>query len=356
MKRELSPLALSLLIAAITALLSLGVLLMVLGNTSTTWGLVGVQTVAITGVAYVVLNWSVYGRLRAIYSRLLSIREARLPDYPPHVEGDTITGINHTIKELQGTLRDELQELKRTELWRQQFIGDVSHELKTPIFATQGFIETLLDGALEDEQVNRQFLKKALKNVFRLSNLVEDLLMVTSLESGEFKLDIQRVRIYEVVLDVAENLSYKAEQAGVQADIQVVSNGLEKTYVSCDEARVNQVLTNLVDNAIKYGKVNQAGGQQLAQVRIKLEQADGLVRVAVCDNGPGIPIEDQPHIFERFYRVEKSRSRLLGGNGLGLSIVRTLVEAHNQQIEVESEPGRTCFVFTLRIDDNGTGK
>ncbi|MFW5658980.1 MAG: sensor histidine kinase [Bacteroidota bacterium] len=361
MKRELSPLALSLLIAAVTALLSMVVLLLVLGNTLTVWALVGLQTLAITGVSYLVLQWSVFSRLRSIYGRLLTIREARLPDYPPHVEPDTITGINHTIKELQGTLRDEIQSLKRTELWRQKFIGDVSHELKTPIFATQGFIETLLDGALEDPNVNRAFLKKALKNVFRLSNLVEDLLMVTSLESGEFELNRERVRIHEIVLDVAENLGYKAEQAGVNAEINIISNGHEKTYVHCDEARINQVLTNLVDNAIKYGKVSQEGGYQLAQVRIELQEIEGLIRISVCDNGPGSPEGDLPHIFERFYRVEKSRSRLLGGNGLGLSIVKNLVEAHNQEIEVQSEPGRTCFNFTLAKADgkparkNGNG-
>ncbi|MEM7370639.1 MAG: HAMP domain-containing sensor histidine kinase [Bacteroidota bacterium] len=237
----------------------------------------------------------------------------------------------------------EIKKLKDMEAYRREFLGEVSHELKTPIFAVQGFIHTLMDGAMEDERVRRKFLKKAMKNADRLSSLVEDLLIITQAESGEMELKIRRFSIYELVTDVLDTLEYKFTRKKRNITYRVVANDNENTIVLADRERIQQVVTNLVDNAVKYGDAE-------GEVVIELAADGEKLRVSITDEGPGIEEEHLEKIFRRFYRIDKSRSRDKGGTGLGLAICKHLLKMHGEQISVSSQLGEgTTFSFTLKL-------
>jgi two-component system, OmpR family, phosphate regulon sensor histidine kinase PhoR len=224
----------------------------------------------------------------------------------------------------------------------------VSHELKTPLFAIQGFLDTLLDGAIDDKAVNRKFLKQALKNTSRLNKLVQDLIVISQIETGEVEMKPEEFRIYDVVLDVIDQLESKFNTKGRSVQATVKANGLEQTGVYADPDRIQQVLTNLIDNALEYG--NSEGRIEVELTPLPHAGSAGVLRVAVQDDGPGIGAEHLPHIFSRFYRVDKSRSRDVGGTGLGLAIVKNLIEAHGQTIVASSQLGKgTRFEFTLPL-------
>ncbi|RMG21956.1 MAG: sensor histidine kinase, partial [Bacteroidetes bacterium] len=243
------------------------------------------------------------------------------------------------LKNLQILNEREIRKLKDMETYRREFLGEVSHELKTPIFAIQGFIHTLIEGAVNDERVRMKFLKKAMKNSDRLSNLVEDLLIITQAESGEMEMRIRKFGIYELVRDTLDSLEYKFTKKKRNVAYHINANGLERAMVLADRERIQQVLTNLVDNAIKYG-------DQEGEVEISLEDAGEKILVHVKDRGPGIEEEHLDKIFRRFYRVDKSRSRDKGGTGLGLSICKHLMEAHGEKVWAKSEVGKgTTFSF-----------
>jgi two-component system phosphate regulon sensor histidine kinase PhoR len=247
------------------------------------------------------------------------------------------------LKSIRLISEREIRKLKELEAYRREFLGEVSHELKTPIFAIQGFIDTLLDGAIDDKRVRIKFLKKAGKNADRLSNLVQDLLTITQAESGEMEVKIRPFPIYELVTEVVDSLYQKFTKKKRNITCKIIDNGLIETEVLADRERIMQVLINLVDNAIKYG-------DQEGEVCIVLEEQGGRLFVSVTDNGPGIPEEDIGKIFRRFYRVDKSRSRDRGGTGLGLAIVKHFLELHGEKIKVESEIGQgTTFRFGLKI-------
>jgi two-component system phosphate regulon sensor histidine kinase PhoR len=237
----------------------------------------------------------------------------------------------------------EIRKLKEMESFRREFIGDVSHELKTPIFAIQGYLETLLEGAITDERVNVKFLQKALKHSDRLSNLVQDILVITQVESGELVMHMSRWDLEVLVNEVLDSLSYKFTHKGRDIKYKVGVKGLTDTYVEADRERIDQVLRNLIDNAVKYG-------DSKGTVYLDLESQPGSrIGVKVRDEGQGIDPAHLPRLFERFYRVDKSRSRDKGGTGLGLAICKHLVEAHGEKIWVESESSRgTTFQFTLK--------
>jgi two-component system phosphate regulon sensor histidine kinase PhoR len=239
------------------------------------------------------------------------------------------------------TVEREIQRLNRIENYRKEFIGDISHELKTPIFAIQGFLETLLNGALEDENVNRDFLKKAMRNVNRLIYLTKDLMEISKLETGELKSDIQEVHLHEMVKEVVESLQYKANNEKVEIEVQEIPTHL---MVSADRNQIKQVLINLVENAIKY---NRPGGTVTIGLKPYASNPQKVL-LFVQDTGIGIDPEHLQRVTERFFRVDKSRSREKGGTGLGLSIVKHIMEAHNEQIFIDSEPQKgSTFSFTL---------
>ncbi len=240
-------------------------------------------------------------------------------------------------------IKKQFKRFKKIENYRKEFIGDISHELKTPTFAIQGFIETLLDGALEDPEVNRQFLEKAMNNADRLNSLTNDLMEISRLESGELKIVKESVHLNEMIREVVESLQHLADQEGITLEFQ---EDFKDVIVKADRNQLRQILINLIDNGIKYNKPN-------GKVTISLNKAEtiyGKILVTVSDTGIGIDDENIERITERFYRVDKSRSRDKGGTGLGLSIVKHILEAHNERLFIDSNPDEgSKFSFSLQL-------
>jgi two-component system, OmpR family, phosphate regulon sensor histidine kinase PhoR len=237
----------------------------------------------------------------------------------------------------------EVSELKQLARYRREFLADVSHELKTPIFAAQGFIHTLLDGAKDDEQVRDKFLQKAAKSLDGLDMLVRDLITVSQVESGEIRMHMADFDLEKTAREVMEQIEGKALLR--QTSVTLKTNrllGNNPIWVHGDALRISQVLTNLIENAIKYGKDN-------GKVIVSLEEGKRSWLVTVKDNGPGIPAEHLGRIFERFYRIDKSRSREGGGTGLGLAIVKHIVNAHHSQIKVSSQPNKGA-IFSFKLE------
>ncbi|MBI5402126.1 MAG: ATP-binding protein [Ignavibacteriae bacterium] len=254
-------------------------------------------------------------------------------------------GANKEVSELQARLLtvikrliDELNTAKVFKINRNEFLGNVSHELRTPIFAIQLSLETLIDGAVNDENVSMDFLNRALKQTERLRELVDDLINISKLEAG-MKISKRYFEINRFIKDVVTELSGLSEKRNVV--IKIESGVSDKTMAFGDEERLKQVFVNLIDNATKYAAEN-------GEIIIGIRNTEKDVIISVKDNGVGIPKEDLPRIFERFYRVDKTRSRDMGGSGLGLSIVKHILELHNSTIRVESEEGKgTKFEFNL---------
>jgi two-component system phosphate regulon sensor histidine kinase PhoR len=236
----------------------------------------------------------------------------------------------------------EINRLKQIENYRKEFIGDVSHELKTPIFAIQGFLEALLSGALEDPSINRVFIRKAMRNVSRLIQLTNDLLEISKLETGELKSNPAPVNLASLVQEVVENLTYKAETIDVTLEADPIDTNLT---IWADRNQIRQVLNNIVDNAIKY---NREGGSVRIKTRV-FPRDQERIEIMVIDTGLGIDPNHIPRLTERFYRVDKSRSRERGGTGLGLSIVKHILETHGEQLFISSVPNEgSTFSFTVR--------
>jgi two-component system phosphate regulon sensor histidine kinase PhoR len=231
------------------------------------------------------------------------------------------------------------------ESYRREFIGNVSHELKTPIFSVQGFAETLLDGALNDESVNRTFLKKILHHANRLDNLARDLSTITKIETDELDMSSEAFEVAELFDAAVESVEIRAEEKGISPQ-QHIAPDLPRVYGDFD--RLRRVLVNLVDNAIKY---NEEGGT----VRLEADLRGDEVELRVVDDGIGISSDHLPRLTERFYRVDKSRSRNQGGTGLGLAIVKHILGAHDRELHVESTPGEgSTFRFTLPTSPHPT--
>ena len=236
--------------------------------------------------------------------------------------------------------RSEINILKDQENYRREFLGNISHELKTPLFTIQGYILTLLEGAMKDKKVREKYIIRAAKGVDRLISIVKDLDLITQFESGIKTVDKSKFNIYELVDNVFELMEFEAEKNNISLQTEKDENN--PNYVYADKERIIQVLTNLVVNSIKYGTEN-------GFTKVVVENSDNEnLLIKVIDNGEGIEEEHLPRLFERFYRIDKNRSRKKGGSGLGLSIVKHIIEAHNQQIFVKSEVGvGTEFSFTL---------
>ena len=236
----------------------------------------------------------------------------------------------------------EIARLKQNEAFRKQYLGNVAHELKTPIFNIQGYISTLLDGGLEDDLINRKYLERAEKSIDRLINIVNDLDTISKLENNMNQLKMTRFDIVALAKDIAEQLDIEAAKRNIKLSVKGADSLPSTFWVTADQHFVGQVLVNLITNSIHYGK---EGGS----TRIKFRDMMDKVLVEVEDTGVGISKDDMPRIFERFYRVDKSRSREQGGTGLGLAIVKHIVEAHGERITVRSEMGvGTTFAFPLK--------
>lgn len=302
------------------------------------YGLV-VLILSVSLSTFIFVRWLVdkfiYNKIKLIYKNI-SDNKAK----PGYLEGVDLNQVDEDVSEWNKNRENEIEKLEIRESYRRQFVGNVAHELKTPIFNIQGYIDTLLDGALEDSNINRKFLERANKSVSRMIYIVEDLDAITKLEGGKIEIEEEPVDVIELILDVVDQLEMKAKKRNV--NIVVEDPRLERYMVEADIEKIKQVLINLMVNAIKYGK---EGGEVL----VRTFDMDENVLVEVADNGNGIPQKHLSKIFERFYRVDKSRDREQGGSGLGLSIVKHIIEAHNQSINVRSTLGTgTTFSFTLR--------
>ena len=239
------------------------------------------------------------------------------------------------------TRLEEINILKDQENYRREFLGNVSHELKTPLFTIQGYILTLIEGALKDKKVRGKYLRRSAKGVDRLISIVKDLDLITQFESGIKTVDKTDFNIYELIENVYDLMEFESEKNNTK--LLINNKNITPVIVNADKERILQVLTNLIVNSIKYGKEN-------GYTEVKVEEYDkDRIIVRVKDNGEGIEDEHLPRLFERFYRIDKNRSRKKGGSGLGLSIVKHIIEAHQEQIFVKSKIGQgTEFSFTLK--------
>jgi len=288
-----------------------------------------------------ILKRYIYRKIKLIYKTIHQQKVSTTEKLNP-IEGGSniIEDVEKEVNKWAASQEAEIEKYKSWAEYRRRFIGDISHELKTPIFNIQGYLHSLLDGGLEDKTVNRKFLKKAVKNVARLHTIVEDLSAISRLEMGELHLEMETFDIKALVLDIIDDLELKAKENNIHLSLK---EGADQNFlVTADKESIHQVLMNLILNSIKYGVDN-------GRTQIGFYDMDKNILIEVADNGIGISTTNLTHVFDRFYRVDKSRSRLKGGAGLGLSIVKHIIEAHKQTINVRSTPtiGST-FGFTLK--------
>ena len=287
-----------------------------------------------------ILERFIYDRIRLIYKTIHTMKAPKGAKIELDLKKDIISEMNEEVAEWAKEHRSELEELKKLENYRREFIGNVSHELKTPLFNIQGYILTLIDGAMNDPVINKEYLLRTEKNIERMISVVEDLEVISRLETGEFELDISVVDIVALAKEVMDLLEIKSKKKGIRLFFRKEYS--KSIYVKADKERIRQVLINLIDNSIKYG--NEKG-----KTKVSFFDMDENILVEVSDDGIGIDSRYLSRIFERFYRVDKSRSREQGGSGLGLAIVKHILEAHQQTINVRSSPGvGTTFAFTLK--------
>jgi len=306
---------------------------------ATVWSAAAIG-LGVAGIVYAAGHVWLHRRLRHLQTILRQIRNHEFDDLTPPSgpKGDELSTLLWEVYRTGQSLENEIQELKEMESYRREFIGNVSHELKTPIFSVQGFAETLLDGALDDETVNRTFLEKILHHANRLDNLARDLSTITKIETDELDMSGEAFEVAELFDAALESVEIRAEEKSITPRKEIAPN-LPEVYGDFD--RLRRVLVNLVDNAIKY---NEEGGT----VQLQAEARGDEVEIRVVDDGIGIPSDHLSRLTERFYRVDKSRSRNQGGTGLGLAIVKHILGAHNRELHVESTPGKgSTFSFTL---------
>lgn len=292
-------------------------------------------------ISFIVIQYRVerfiYRRVKKIYDDLTLLESSTLRNKPITTDMATLT---QEIDKYAKDKKLEIESLKVREEYRKEFIGNVSHELKTPLFTVQGYISTLMDGGINDKKIRDNYLERAEKGVERLIYIVKDLDMITKLEAGDLSLNIEKFDIIELVKNVFDLLEMKASKKKISLVFDIDYH--EPIYVSADKERIQQVVTNLIVNSIKYGS-------RKGTTEVSIENLiKNKVIVRVTDNGEGISETHLPRLFERFYRVNKSGSRKEGGSGLGLSIVKHIIEAHDEKIYVESELGvGSEFSFTL---------
>ena len=290
-------------------------------------------------ISFFIISWMINKYINQRINNILqeiSLEFNNLDVKPINSDLDDVT--IELIKKLQDRTI-EINTLKDQDTYRKEFLGNVSHELKTPLFTIQGYILTLLDGALKDKSVRDKYLKRAAKGVDRLINIVLDLDLITQFESGIKIVDKKKFDIVELIQNVFDLIEIESEKNNISLFYD--KNYSNPIYVFADEERILQVLTNLLVNSLKYGV---DGGR----TEVSLVKSDNKILIKVSDNGIGISSKHLPRLFERFYRVDATRSRKKGGSGLGLSIVKHIIEAHNENIYVESEFGKgTTFSFTL---------
>lgn len=345
MIRNPTPGNISLLTSLVLALLVSGVVFIVNPEINDAFIAFLVVLVSAFALFYFAIEIFIYRKIKLIYKTIHRLKTNRhlsdaLRESSFALNHDPIEEVNQEVLDWANSQANEIEQLRKLEAFRKEFLGNVSHELKTPIFNIQGYIHTLLDGAIDDPEVNIRFLKKAGKSLDRLSDLVEDLISISQLETGQMKMEMEKFDIHALTVDIFEALEMRADEKNINLTFK---EGCDKPFwVLADKSRIRQVLVNLIVNSIKYGKPD---GKTL----VSFYDMDENILIEVADNGEGIEAAHLPRLFERFYRVDRHRSREEGGSGLGLAIVKHIIEAHNQTINARSKLGSgTTFGFTLR--------
>ena len=309
-------------------------------SNSIDWSIVVVFSVVTFLFSFFVIQYRVehfiYRRVKKIYDDVSLLESSTLRSQPITTDMATLT---REVQKFATDKKLEIETLKVREEYRREFLGNISHELKTPLFTVQGYLSTLLDGAMEDKNIRKKYLQRAEKGVERLIYIVKDLDMITKLETGDINLELTQFDIVEVVRNVFELLEMRANRKNITLTFDMP---YKPTLVRGDQDKIQQVVTNLVMNSIKYGKTDGT-----TEVSIENLTKNKLI-IRVTDNGEGIQKQHIPRLFERFFRVDKSGARSEGGSGLGLAIVKHIIEGHKEKIYVESEFGvGSEFSFTL---------
>ncbi len=290
------------------------------------------------GVFYYFIQRFINERLKLLYRSIRKGKITKEKDFKFNITDDVIANAEKETELWTEERNKEIEKLKEQEEFRREFLGNLAHELKTPVFSIQGYILTLLDGGLEDETVNRNFLERASKATDRMVNILEDLDEITKLEVDALRLQIRPFDINELVQEVFDAVEFRAGEKNMKLSF---GKDYGSIFVDGDRSKIAQVLTNLINNSIFYGNEN-------GKTQVRFYIVDDIVTIEVSDDGPGIDEKHLPRLFERFYRVEKSRNRNEGGSGLGLAICRHIVESHGQTISVRSTVGiGSTFAFSL---------
>ena len=293
-------------------------------------------------IFYQIVSNFIYKKIRVIYKNIHSFKVGKKPINEKLEKKDVIESVNRDVMEWMEKQKEEISQLKSNARFRREFIGNLSHELKTPIFNIQGYVLTLLDGGLEDKRINKKYLERTAKSIDRIIAMVKDLDIISALESGNLELRMETFNIEDFATEIIEFFELKAEEK--QIDVYIVNRYNSSLKVHADKEKIRQVFTNLIDNAIKY-MIDRPN----PQIKISFFDMHENILIEITDNGGGIEEQHLPRLFERFFRVDKARSREQGGTGLGLSIVKHIIDAHDQTISVRSTVGvGTTFGFTLK--------
>jgi len=303
-----------------------------------------VSAAAIFVLTYFIFRFTlekfIYSKIRLIYKSIHSVKAGKAGKNFPKPGTNLIENVKKEVDGWEAEKQQEIEQLRQSEQFRRDFIGNVSHELKTPLFNIQGYVSTLLDGGLEDPAINREYLKRTEKSIERLVKVLEGLDEISNLESGQLKLNITRFEIACLARDVAELLEMKAGKHNIRI---VINDPGRRMMVEGDKDKIRQVLTNIIDNSIRYGNRDKG------TTRISFFDMDEHILTEITDNGIGIDTPELSRVFERFYRTDRGRAATRKGKGLGLAIVKHIVEAHRQTINVRSTIGvGTTFGFTLK--------
>jgi len=291
--------------------------------------------------SFITLSYLFERRLKKIFStignKISLMHNNDSMDDEPFALSNSLGEIETSLTQMAEKYKDDIAKMKRLEKIRTEFLGNVSHELRTPIFTIQGFLETLLNGALEDPKVNRKYLEKAAAHSENLNNLLNDLIDISMIESGEMRLSFRYFNLFDFLSEIVKEIEPIVHEKHLKIEINQCNSRLD---VFGDKSKLRQVFINLIQNAVKYS--------EKGVIELLVEEEKNFALISVKDSGRGIPSTDIERIFERFYRVDKTRSRDIGGTGLGLAIVKHIVEAHHSKIEVKSEVG-VGSIFSFRL-------
>jgi two-component system phosphate regulon sensor histidine kinase PhoR len=333
-----NPYQFALISASLIAIGNYFILLLFYGYTSTNL----IISILIFIISFIIIQYRIQGflfkRFKELYQDLDMLDSTQINKSSISTDMDSLM---ENIEEFAKDKKIEIEALKLKEQYRKEFIGNVAHELKTPIFTIQGYISNLLDGAMNDKELLNKYLKRTDNSVERLSYIIKDLDLITQLESSTMNLNISSFNIIDLIFNIFDHLEIKSSKRNIKLVFDKKYNN--EILVSADKERIGQVLTNLLVNSINYGR-----DKGTTEVSINDLTKEKLI-VRVTDNGEGISKKHLPRLFERFYRVDISRSRKHGGSGLGLAIVKHIIDAHNENIYINSKPGvGSEFSFTLQ--------